>query len=61
KDSISLWCKICENDLLVKKMLILFLNKMDILQATLAVGIRMAKYVLSCGDQPNDIQHVTKC
>ncbi|OBZ73276.1 Guanine nucleotide-binding protein alpha-4 subunit [Grifola frondosa] len=34
--------------------------QMDILQATLAAGIRVVKYVPSYGDQPNDIQHVTK-
>ena len=36
-------------------------RQMDILQATLAAGIRVVKYVPSYGDQPNDIQHVTKC
>ncbi|GBE86117.1 hypothetical protein SCP_0806410 [Sparassis crispa] len=60
EDSISLWREICGNGLLAKTTLILFLNKMDILQATLAAGIRVAKYVPSYGDQPNDIQHVTK-
>lgn len=35
--------------------------QMDILQATLAAGIRVNKYVPSYGDQPNDVQHVTKC
>ena len=34
---------------------------MDILQATLAAGIRVVKYVPSYGDQPNDVQNVTKC
>ena len=34
---------------------------MDILQATLASGIRVVKFVPSYGDQPNDITHVTKC
>lgn len=34
---------------------------MDILQATLAAGIRVQKYVPSYGDQPNDVQHVVKC
>ena len=34
---------------------------LDILQATLAAGIRVVKYVPSYGDQPNDIAHVTKC
>ncbi|EMD36098.1 hypothetical protein CERSUDRAFT_116002 [Gelatoporia subvermispora B] len=60
EDSILLWRTICENPLLSKATLILFLNKMDILQATLAAGIRVVKYVPSYGDQPNDVQHVTK-
>ncbi|KZT05686.1 G-protein alpha subunit [Laetiporus sulphureus 93-53] len=60
EDSIMLWKEICGNPLLAKTTLILFLNKMDILQATLAAGIRVNKYVPSYGDQPNDVQHVTK-
>lgn len=60
EDSISLWREICKNKLLEKTTLILFLNKMDILQATLAAGIRVQKYVPSYGDQPNDVQHVVK-
>lgn len=60
EDSISLWREICKNPLLAKTTLILFLNKMDILQATLAAGIRVQKYVPSYGDQPNDVQHVVK-
>ncbi|KAH9913707.1 guanine nucleotide binding protein, alpha subunit [Fomitopsis serialis] len=60
EDSIMLWKEICQNPLLAKTTLILFLNKMDILQATLAAGIRVNKYVPSYGDQPNDVQHVTK-
>ena len=34
---------------------------MDILQATLAAGIKVQKYVPSYGDQPNDVTHVVKC
>ncbi|KAI0325059.1 guanine nucleotide binding protein, alpha subunit, partial [Cubamyces sp. BRFM 1775] len=60
EDSIALWRQICQSPLLVKTTLILFLNKMDILQATLAAGIRVVKYVPSYGDQPNDVQNVTK-
>ncbi|PCH39013.1 G-protein alpha subunit [Wolfiporia cocos MD-104 SS10] len=60
EDSITLWKEICQNKLLSKTTLILFLNKMDILQATLAAGIRVNKYVPSYGDQPNDVAHVTK-
>ena len=33
---------------------------MDILQATLAAGIMVKRYVPSYGDQPNDVQHVVK-
>ncbi|KAH9916664.1 G-protein alpha subunit [Fomitopsis serialis] len=55
EDSIMLWKEICQNPLLAKTTLILFLNK-----ATLAAGIRVNKYVPSYGDQPNDVQHVTK-
>ena len=32
-----------------------FCGQMDILQATLASGIRVQKYVPSYGDQPNDV------
>lgn len=35
--------------------------QMDILQATLAANIRVVKYVPSYGEQPNDVQNVTKC
>nr|WBU87316.1 G-alpha-domain-containing protein [Ganoderma boninense] len=60
EDSITLWREVCQSALLAKTTLILFLNKMDILQATLAAGIRVVKYVPSYGDQPNDITNVTK-
>ncbi|PSS38079.1 hypothetical protein PHLCEN_2v59 [Hermanssonia centrifuga] len=54
EDSISLWREICGNKLLEGATLILFFNKMDILQATLASGIRVQKYVPSYAEQPND-------
>ncbi|KAI0737180.1 G-protein alpha subunit [Daedaleopsis nitida] len=60
EDSITLWRGVCENALLSRTTLILFLNKMDILQATLAANIRVAKYVPSYGEQPNEIGAVTK-
>lgn len=34
---------------------------MDILQATLAAGIKVQKYVPSYGDQANDVSRVVKC
>lgn len=60
EDSITLWREICGNTLLEGATLILFFNKMDILQATLAAGIRVQKFVPSYGDQPNDVPHVVK-
>ncbi|KAK7678986.1 hypothetical protein QCA50_017929 [Cerrena zonata] len=60
EDSISLWRQICKNKLLEKTTMILFLNKMDILQATLAAGIMVKRYVPSYGDLPNDVTHVVK-
>jgi len=60
EDSITLWREICTNKLLEGATLILFFNKMDILQATLAAGIQVQKYVPSYGNQPNDVQHVVK-
>jgi len=59
-DSISIWKLICGNTLLANASLILFLNKMDILQATLAAGVRVKDYVPSYGECPNDLANVTK-
>jgi hypothetical protein len=41
--------------------LILFLNKIDILKAKLVSGIKLADYVVSYGDRPNDFEHVSAC
>lgn len=60
-DSISIWKFICGSPLLANASLILFLNKMDILQATLASGVRVKDFVPSYGEGPNDLMNVTKC
>ncbi|KAH7907599.1 guanine nucleotide binding protein, alpha subunit [Hygrophoropsis aurantiaca] len=60
EDSIFLWKEVCSNPLLARANIILFLNKMDILAATLAAGIRVAEYVPSYGDGSNDVASVTK-
>jgi hypothetical protein len=60
EDSISLWKEVCSNPLLARANLILFLNKMDILQSTLGAGIRVATYVPSYGTQPNEVESVVK-
>ncbi|TEB26394.1 P-loop containing nucleoside triphosphate hydrolase protein [Coprinellus micaceus] len=60
EDSMMLWREICSSKLLAKANLILFFNKMDVLQATLAAGVEVRRYVPTYGDLPNDEQTVTK-
>ncbi|KAH6905158.1 heterotrimeric GTP-binding alpha subunit [Coprinopsis sp. MPI-PUGE-AT-0042] len=60
EDSIYLWRDICQSKLLAKSNLILFLNKADVLKATLEAGVQVRRYVPSYGDLPNDAQTVTK-
>ena len=61
EDSIHLWREVCSNTLLANASIILFINKMDILRQTLSAGLRVADYVPSYGDAPNDAQNVTNC
>jgi len=60
EDSILLWKDVCRNPLMARAHIILFLNKMDILDKTLAAGIQVKTYVPSYGSAPNDVPHVTK-
>lgn len=59
EDSVNLWTSIVSNKLLSKTTLILFLNKIDILKAKLASGIKLVDYVISYGKRPNDFQHTS--
>ncbi|KZV92997.1 G-alpha-domain-containing protein [Exidia glandulosa HHB12029] len=60
EDSVTLWKQICGNKLLQRLELILFLNKMDILDSKLQSGVRLAKYVRSFGERPNDVENAAK-
>ncbi|CCA73216.1 probable G protein alpha chain [Serendipita indica DSM 11827] len=60
EDSLLLWKSICSSKLLAKVELILFLNKCDILAKKLESGIRLAKFVPSFKDHPNNVETVTK-
>ncbi|KIJ97471.1 hypothetical protein K443DRAFT_681491 [Laccaria amethystina LaAM-08-1] len=60
EDSLTLWRDICGNKLLATANLILFFNKKDVLNATLAAGVSVKKFVPSYGNLPNDVPHVTK-
>jgi guanine nucleotide-binding protein subunit alpha len=61
EDSVLLWKAVCSNKLLANVDLVLFLNKCDILDAKLRAGIRLAKYVRTFGDRPNDLDSASKC
>ncbi|KAF8632876.1 hypothetical protein AX17_004724 [Amanita inopinata Kibby_2008] len=54
EDSVHLWKSIVANKLLKNTNLILFLNKIDIMKMKLAAGIRLADFVVSYGNRPND-------
>ncbi|KAJ7078142.1 guanine nucleotide binding protein, alpha subunit [Mycena belliarum] len=59
-DSFELWTTIVSNKLLAKTNLILFLNKVDIMLAKLAAGIRLAEYLPAYGLRPNDFDSASK-
>ncbi|KAF7360873.1 hypothetical protein MSAN_01116900 [Mycena sanguinolenta] len=59
-DSVDLWTSITSNKLLQKTNIIIFLNKIDLLQAKLASGIRFADYFSSYGLRPNDYDSVSR-
>jgi len=60
EDSIIIWKAICSNRLLERTIIILFLNKMDVLAGALESGLRVRDYVTSYGEQPNDMPSVAK-
>ncbi|CCM00780.1 uncharacterized protein FIBRA_02822 [Fibroporia radiculosa] len=56
EDSVLLWKSIVSNPLLSKTSLVLLLNKIDIFKTKLEAGIRLAKYIVSYGNRPNDYE-----
>ncbi|EPS98032.1 hypothetical protein FOMPIDRAFT_1031729 [Fomitopsis schrenkii] len=59
EDSVLLWKMIVSNPLLAKTSIVLFLNKVDIFKAKLEAGIRLAKYIVSYGNRPNDYENTS--
>ncbi|KAJ7085616.1 guanine nucleotide binding protein, alpha subunit [Mycena crocata] len=59
-DSLELWTAITSNKLLEKTNLILFLNKVDIMQAKLASGIRLCDHFSAYGRRPNDFDSASR-
>lgn len=60
-DSLDLWTSVVSNKLLEKTNLILFLNKVDILQSKLASGIRLVDFYPAYGLRPNDYDSASRC
>ncbi|KAG6370874.1 guanine nucleotide binding protein, alpha subunit [Boletus reticuloceps] len=61
EDSFILWKAICSSKLLSRTTLIIFLNKVDVLEYKIANGVMVNRYLPSYGDRPNDTQSVVKC
>ncbi|KAJ7242545.1 guanine nucleotide binding protein, alpha subunit [Mycena haematopus] len=59
-DSYKLWTSIVSNKLLQHTNMILFLNKVDIMHAKLASGIRLSDFVDSYGRRPNDFDSASR-
>ncbi|KAG9311933.1 guanine nucleotide binding protein, alpha subunit [Chiua virens] len=60
EDSFILWKAICSSKLLSRTTLIIFLNKIDILESKISNGVQVKRYLPSYGDRPNDTQSVVK-
>ncbi|KAJ3000515.1 hypothetical protein NUW54_g6775 [Trametes sanguinea] len=58
-DSFTTWKTICSSKLLASVQFILLLNKMDLLDARLKLGIQFSDYVKSYKEE-NDSEHVTE-
>ena len=41
--------------------MILFLNKVDLLERKLSSGVKVKEYLPSYGDRPNDLSTVVRC
>jgi len=57
-DSFGLFAKICKERTLRESNIVLFLNKVDLLRAKLAAGVRFNKYVVRYGDRPNTFDSI---
>ncbi|KAF9225282.1 G-alpha-domain-containing protein [Gyrodon lividus] len=60
EDSFLLWKSLVSNKLLMDVSIILFLNKIDLLQAKLKSGVRLKDHLPNYSDRPNDYEDVAK-
>ncbi|KAH7886276.1 guanine nucleotide binding protein, alpha subunit [Phlebopus sp. FC_14] len=60
EDSLLLWKSLVSNKLLMNVSIVLFLNKIDLLQAKLKSGVRLKDHMPHYGDKPNDYESVSQ-
>jgi hypothetical protein len=60
-DCFELWKQICANRILASTQFVLFLNKIDILEAKLEAGIKFSDFVTSYKGRQNDLTYVSHC
>ncbi|KAF9245622.1 G-protein alpha subunit-domain-containing protein [Melanogaster broomeanus] len=60
EDSFLLWKSLVSNKLLMNVSVILFLNKIDLLQAKLKSGVRLKDHLPNYSDRPNDYDNVSR-
>jgi guanine nucleotide-binding protein alpha-1 subunit len=60
KDTIEIWKHVCGNKLLQRATLVLFLNKMDVLERTLIDGVRVKDYIPAY-EGANELAPVVAC
>jgi hypothetical protein len=61
EDTRQIWQAICGSSLLAESTIILFLNKIDLLDRKLRSGVRFSKTVKAYDNQPNDVESVVQC
>jgi len=59
-DSLQAFTSVCANPLLKNVHLVLFLNKIDILQQKLKAGVKVRKYITSFANRPNEYHEVAE-
>lgn len=61
EDTMLLWNGIVSTKLLARTTVILFMNKVDLLESKIAAGVLVARHLPSYGARPNEADAVIKC
>lgn len=61
EDSFLLWSAVVASKLIARTTIVLFTNKIDLLEAKIENGLRVKDWLTSYVDRPNTAADVTKC